>query len=66
MKKFKYVYHIVYMSENNIYGSCTLYRECPLNNEHEVQLATQFIREEYCTGKNVILLNFILLNKRGK
>lgn len=66
MKKFKYVYHIVYMSENNIYGSCILYREHLLNNEKEVDLATQFIREEYCKGKKVIILNFILLNKRGK
>lgn len=66
MKKFKYVYHIVYMSENNIYGSCVLYREYPLNSEHEIELARQFIKEEYCKGKNVIILNFILLNKRGK
>lgn len=66
MKKLKYVYHVAYMSENNIYGCCSLSREHPLNNEKEVELATQFIKEELCSGKNVIILNFILLNKRGK
>lgn len=66
IKEFKYVYHVAYMSENNLYGSLTLYRHKKLNNEAEVTDATKFISDEYCNGKAVIILNFILLNKRGR
>ena len=66
MKAFKYVYHVTYMSENNLYGSLTLYRHHKLDNEAEVADATKFISDNCCNGKAVIILNFILLNKRGR
>lgn len=66
MNKFKYVYHVVYMSTHNIYGDCTLYRALPINSEEETKSVKEFISKEYCNGEPVILLNFILLNKKGR
>lgn len=66
MNKFKYVYHVVYMSTQNIYGDCTLYRASPINTEIETKSVKEFISKEYCNGNPVILLNFILLNDKGR
>lgn len=63
--KLKYVYHIYYMTESNLYGDCTIYRANRMNTETEVQLVRKFISERYCNNKNVVICNFILLNKRG-
>ena len=67
--KLKYVYHVYYLTEGNIYGDCgdcTIYRAEKMNTEEEVHLVRKFISERYCNNKNVVICNFILLNKRGK
>lgn len=64
--KLTYVYHVYYMTEGNIYGDCTLYRLNKMNTENEVHSVRKFISERYCDNKNVVICNFILLNKRGK
>lgn len=66
MNKFKYVYHVVYMSTHSIYGDCTLYRALPINNGEEIKSVKEFISKEYCNGEPVILLNFIFLNNKGR
>lgn len=66
MKKLKYVYHIYYMTEGNVYGDCSIYRTNPIDTEHQVESVRKFISEQYCNNKNVVLCSFILLNKRGK
>ena len=63
--KYKYVYHVVYMSTHNIYGDCTLHRAAPINNETETKSVREYISKESCNGEPVILLNFILLNNKG-
>ena len=65
MSKLKFVYHVVYMSEGNTYGSCTLLRKNKLANPSELIEARDYISKEFCKGKNVIIQNFILLNSRG-
>ena len=65
MSKLKFVYHVVYMSEDNIYGSCTLLRKNKLDTPSEVIESRDYISKEFCNGKNVIIQNFILLNSRG-
>lgn len=64
--KLRYVYHVYYMTEGNLYGDCTVYRTNPIDTEDEVQLVRNMISKEYCNNKNVLICNFILLNKRGK
>lgn len=67
--KLKYVYHVVYYymdyDKNTGVGSITLYRECPINTEKEIDSVVEFIRKEKSLT-SVVLLNYILLNKRGK
>ena len=67
--KHKYVYHVVYYymdyDKNTGVGSITLYRECPINTEKEIDSVVEFIRKEKSLT-SVVLLNYILLNKRGK
>lgn len=69
--KLRYVYHVVYCyanSDNNLlsgYGSLTIYRRNKLDTEEEVKELVKFIKNEYNLD-NVIIQNFILLNKRGK
>ena len=67
--KLKYVYHVVYYymdyDKNTGVGSITLYRDCLINTEKEIDSVVKFIRKEQSLT-NVVLLNFILLNKRGK
>lgn len=69
--KLRYVYHVVYRyanKDNNSlsgYGSVTIYRNKKLNTEDEVKSLVKFIKNEYNLD-NVIIQNFILLNKRGK
>ena len=69
MRKFKYVYHVVYFymdyDKNTGVGSATLYRECPINSEKEIDSVVEFVRKEKSLT-SVVLLNYILLNKRGK
>lgn len=64
--KFKYVYHVSYMTENNLFGDCTIYRVNRINTEDEVKLVRDMISKDYCNSKKVLILNYILLNKRGK
>ena len=74
VEHFSYVYHVVYMTtsfhpefnNNNIYGNCTLYRVRPIDTETETDSVKDFISNEYCHGNPVILLNFILLNDKGR
>ena len=63
--KLRYVYHVYYMTECNVYGDCTIYRAQKMNTENEVHLVRKFISEKYCNNKNVLICNFILLNERG-
>ena len=67
--KLKYVYHVVYYymdyDKNTGVGNITLYRECPINTEKEIDSVVEFIRKEKSLT-SVVLLNYILLNKRGK
>ena len=71
MKKLEYVYHVVYCYANNEknllsgYGSVTIYRRNKLDTEEEIKDLVKFIKNEYNLD-NVIILNFILLNKKGK
>ena len=64
--KLRYVYHIYYMTEGNVYGDCSIYRINPIDTEYEVESVRKFISEEYCNNKKVVLCNFTLLNKRGR
>lgn len=64
--KLKYVYHVYYMTEGNLYGDCRIYRANPIDTEDEVQSVRKLISKMYCNNKNVLICNFILLNKRGK
>ena len=64
--KLRYVYHVYYMTEGNLYGDCTVYRTNPIDTEDEVQSVRNMISSEYCNNKKVLICNFILLNKRGK
>ena len=67
--KLKYVYHVVYYymdyDKNNGVGSMTFYRDCQINTEKEIDSVVEFIKKEKRLT-SVVLLNFILLNKRGK
>ena len=69
--KLKYVYHVVYCYANNDnnslsgYGSITIYKRNKLDTEEEVEDLVKFIKNENNLD-NVIIQNFILLNKRGK
>lgn len=67
--KLKYVYHVVYYyrdyDKNTGVGSITLYRGCPINTEKEIDSVLELIKKEK-SFTNVVLLNFILLNERGK
>lgn len=63
--KLRYVYHVYYLTEGNIYGDCVIYRAEKINTEDEVRLVRKFISERHCNNKNVVICNFILLNKRG-
>lgn len=69
--KLKYVYHVVYCYANNDekflsgYGSLTIYRRNKLDTEEEVKELVKYIKNKYNLD-NVIIQNFILLNKRGK
>ena len=63
--KLRYVYHVYYLTEGNIYGDCTIYRAHKMNTEEDVHWVRKFISEKYCNNKNVVICNFILLNKRG-
>ena len=69
MRKLKYVYHVVYYymdyDKNTGVGSMTFYRDCPINTEKEIDSVVEFIKKEK-SFTNVVLLNYILLNKRGK
>ena len=69
MKKYKYVYHVVYFytdnNKNTGVGSLTLYRDCQINTEEEINSVVEFISKEK-SFTNVVLLNYILLNERGK
>lgn len=65
MRKFKYTYYVVYMSENNIYGCCNISRKYKIDTPSEIKSVTDFISNEYCAGRKVIIMNFILLNSRG-
>ena len=70
MKKLKYIYHVVYYYANNNnflsgYGSVTIHRQNKLDTEEEIKSLVKFIKNEYNLD-NVIIQNFILLNKRGK
>ena len=62
----KYVYHVYYMTESNLYGDCTIYRAEEMNTENEVHLVRKLISERYCDNKKVLICNFILLNNTGK
>lgn len=69
MRKLRYVYHVVYYyldyDKNTGVGSMTLYRDCPIKTEKDIDSVTEFIiKKESFT--NVVLLNFLLLNKRGR
>lgn len=65
----KYVYHVVYFymdyDKNTGVGSMTLYRDCPINTEKEINSVIELTKKEK-NFTSVVLLNFILLNKRGK
>ena len=63
--KLRYVYHVYYLTEGNLYGDCTIYREKKMNTEDEVHSVRKLISEKYCNNKKVLICNFILLNKRG-
>ena len=65
MNRLRYVYHVVYMTESNTYGTCTLLRKNKLDSPSEVVAARDYISKEFCQGKNVLIQNFILLNSRG-
>ena len=64
--KLRYVYHVYYMTEGNIYGDCILYRANKINTENEDHSVRKFISEKYCNNKTALICNFILLNKRGR
>lgn len=64
--KLRYVYHVHYMTEGNLYGDCVVYRANKINTEDEVRTVRKLISEEYCNNKRVLICNFILLNNRGK
>lgn len=64
--KLRYVYHVHYMTEGNVYGDCIVYRANKINTEDEVRTVRKLISEEYCNNKSVLICNFILLNNRGK
>ena len=64
--KLRYVYHVYYMTEGNLFGDCTIYRTNPIDTEDEVHSVRNMISSDYCNNKKVIICNFILLNKRGK
>ena len=64
--KLRYVYHVYYLTESNLYGDCTLYRAKKMNTEDEVHSVRKLISEKYCNNKNVLICNFILLNRRGR
>ena len=53
------------MIKNTGVGSTTIYRDCPINTEEEVDSVVQAKKKEKSLT-SVILLNFVLLNKRGK
>lgn len=67
--KLRYVYHVAYYymdyDKNTGVGSITLYRDCPINTEKEIDSVVEFIKKEKSLT-SVVLLNYILLNKRGK
>ena len=66
--KLKYVYHIVYFYRKGLetgYGAATLYRENKLDSENEITLAEKIICEKKDLEK-IVILNFILLNTKGK
>lgn len=69
--KLRYVYHVAYCYANNDnkslsgYGSLTIYRSNKLDTDEEIKDLVTFIQNKYNLD-NVIILNFILLNKRGK
>lgn len=63
--KLNYVYHIHYMTENNYYGDCTIYRAKKINTDKELDAVRKLISETYCNNKTALICNFILLNKRG-
>ena len=64
--KLRYVYHVHYMTEGNLYGDCIVYRANMMNTEDEVYSLRKFISQKYCNNKKVLICNFILLNKRGR
>lgn len=64
--KLRYVYHVYYMTEGNLYGDCSIYREHKMCTENDVQSVRELISKEYCNNKKVLICNFILLNNRGK
>ena len=64
--KLRYVYHVYYLTEGNLYGDVTIYRAKKLGTEDEVHSVRNLISEKYCNNKKVLICNFILLNKRGK
>lgn len=67
--KLKYVYHIAYFymdkDKNTGVSGMTLYRSCPINTEKEIDSVVEYIKEQYSLT-SVVLLNFTLLNKRGR
>ena len=44
--KLKYVYHVYYMTEGNLYGDCTVYRSNKMNTEDEVHSVRKLISEK--------------------
>lgn len=68
MKKLKYVYHISFgYSQNNIWGlgHTTLYRTNKIDSEDDIVSITDYIEKRY-NCDNVVIINVILLNKKGK
>ena len=69
MNKLKYVYHVAYYyskeDKTNGTGSITVYRATKLDTEDEIKSLVKFLKNELELDQ-VVILNFILLNKRGK
>ena len=69
MNKLKYVYHVAYYygKENGTTGTgaATIYRTTKLNTEEKVKEVGDSIAKKNEFAQ-VAILNFILLNKRGK
>ena len=69
MNKLKYVYHVVYYFGKDDgttgIGATTIYRATKLDTQEEVEDITDFIAKNNELAQ-VVILNFILLNRRGK